>query len=114
MDDKRFQEIKVMLTDFDGYEPMLEEVAKELIIALEVCKNNLSLTLDSEMDTQKRLEESDEKLVDSLAINLRLYDKLTISQDENKRLRKLCIVAGYEDLDGILKKPIKDIIWLRN
>ena len=60
---------------------MLEEVAKELIIALEVCKNNLSLSLDSEMDTQKKLEESDEKLVDSLAINLRLYDKLAEAND---------------------------------
>ena len=111
MDDKRFQEIKVMLSDTDRNEPLLEEVAKELIIALEVCKNNLSLALDRDMEIQKKLEISDEKLVDSLAINLRLYDKLAEAKNENKMLRKLCIVAGYEDLDGILKEPIEDIIW---
>ena len=36
-------------------------------VELAVCKNNLSLALDRDLETQNKLERSDEKLVDALA-----------------------------------------------
>ena len=72
-----------------------EEIA-DLRRRLAVCKSNLSLSLDDNMETQLKLESSNEKLVDVFAENSICRKQLAESVTKRNKVSKECDVLRQE------------------